>query len=74
MSHLSDSIKSAVTVTLSQFGHNLLSLTAVVLSHFSNVLNFFVCFASVLHLFESLLCIHLFELILTESFKNCSTF
>lgn len=70
MSHLSDSIKSAVTVTLSQFGHNLLSLTAVVLSHFSNVLNFF---ASV-KLFESLLCIHLFELILTESFKNCSTF
>lgn len=73
MSHLSDSIKSAVMVTLSQFGHNLLSLTAVVLSHFSNVLNFFVCFASV-KLFESLLCIHLFELILTESFKNCSTF
>lgn len=44
MSHLSDSIKSAVTVTLSQFGHNLLSLTAVVLSHFSNVLNFFCLF------------------------------
>lgn len=47
MSHLSDSIKSAVTLTLSQFGHNLLSLTAVVLSHFSNVLNFFL---PVLHL------------------------